>query len=388
MRALDRTHGGFLEDERDGVFFDRGEKCLKMQARQLYAFSLFSENDPQNSGLIEASHHGFEFLSTVLRDGENGGFYNAVAPDGTPMDRSRPFAHHFFAILGLATFARVFGRDDARALACEVFREFDARAYDERNGGYCEGLGAEWQRLTADEINPRDRSFPGVRSFESELHQAEALAALYRVSPEDGVRRRLEELLLRCLTCFRHPRSTLTINSWDADLDRPYDLRGSQRAAVGHDMEHVLLVLETLRSLELPLTSVRNWALQQSGEAIQSAWDRKYGGFYTNANFQAPRQLGRKSAKAWWVQSDCMICLLELYVLTARLEYFRLFRRCFDFIEEHLIRSDGGWRQLVDRSGASPIRSIAASSDHGAYHSARALLRSQQVIRGLADAPD
>jgi mannose/cellobiose epimerase-like protein (N-acyl-D-glucosamine 2-epimerase family) len=77
--------------------------------------------------------------------------------------------------------------------------------------------------------------------------------------------------------------------------------------------------------------------------------------------------------------------MLELYRLTGRPEYYEVFARTLDYVEQHQIAREGG-RWATRKADGSPAGTARTSMWQGAYHSGRALLFCAKRLGELAAA--
>ena len=75
--------------------------------------------------------------------------------------------------------------------------------------------------------------------------------------------------------------------------------------------------------------------------------------------------------------------MLELYRMTSDPGYYRVFATTLDFIEQHQVAPGGGWWSLRREDGSPHRRATLGSMYQDGYHSGRALLRSERLLKSL-----
>src|SRR5690606_26190578 len=131
--GVDRRHGGFFEAlALDGTPLMR-PKRIRTMARQVYAFSM-AKRRGWNGPADEIIAHGLDFIIGRGRTAR-GGFMRALYPDGSVLDATEDTYDHAFVLLALAH-AYGAGHAEAREWGEEAFRFLDEHLADPRSGGF------------------------------------------------------------------------------------------------------------------------------------------------------------------------------------------------------------------------------------------------------------
>ena len=184
-----------------------------------------------------------------------------------------------FGIYAAAEVARVTKDEKALTLAKKGFLWLDKHAHDHKNGGYYEALRRDGTPLlsppsptvTGDPIG----THYGYKSMNTHIHLLEAFTSLYAVWHDESVRKRLEEvfLLVRdkiavepgCLNLFFTP-------DWRAIPDHD---------SFGHDVETAFLLEEAAIALGKPHeVRTEKVSRSLVDHALAYGWDEVNGGFY------------------------------------------------------------------------------------------------------------
>jgi len=281
----------------------------------------------------------------------------------------------------------------ALALASDTFRWLDDHAHDAAAGGWFEALARDGTPLLAPPggvpaaFNADAGGYPadgigtpyGYKSMNTHIHLLEALTALYRVAPDDRLRARLEEVLRivrdrvavepGCLGYYFTP-------DW-----RPVPMHDS----FGHDVETAYLLVEAADALGRP-DDQATWRVARAlvDHALAWGWDAKHGGFFYEGQAFAPAHVRYKE---WWTQAEGLNALLLMHERYGREtpRYWRAFLKEWRFIRDHQAdRRFGGWYARVSETGRLVGSADKASPWKAAYHTTRALMNTVARLRRLA----
>jgi mannobiose 2-epimerase len=129
------TSSGFMRSavDRRWVAATRQPGQLTDQARLVYAFTVGFEvtKDPRH---LDAAVRGTDFLLKRFRDPVHGGYFLAVAEDGTVVRDAKQTYGHAFALLALSHMARLTGETRYREAALKTWLEIDTWLRDPVGG--------------------------------------------------------------------------------------------------------------------------------------------------------------------------------------------------------------------------------------------------------------
>ncbi|MEO1528479.1 MAG: AGE family epimerase/isomerase [Planctomycetota bacterium] len=373
--SIDREFGGYHEELDQAGSFKPGSKFLTLQARQLWFFSTLALHGIETEASIVAANTGYEFLREHFLDREHGGYFLKTQLDGTSLDTHKHVYPNAFVIYGLVEYHRATGRTEPLEQAMELFDVLEAKAYDRSQGGYREYFHADWRPVT-DTTQPGIVGTVGTKTYNSHLHLLEAFAQLYRETKSELVGRRIGELITINTTTVKNPWLPCNLDGWNEDWTMIRTDR-NLRASYGHDVECSWLVLDAAEALGRPSATLRSWAEAICGYSLKHGYDQEHGGFY----YSGP--LGKASddqKKEWWTQSEALVAMLTMYRLTGKKKYADAFRRTFQFVSDHHIHPDGGWRATLNAAGVE-LNGSRSSMWQGAYHNGRALLMCEKLLR-------
>jgi len=390
--CVDEACGGFHQNfARDWTRKPDRNRFLVYQARQTWVAAQAAMYDPAlKDEYARYALHGLEYLDTVMRDGEAGGLFFRLGPDGRVAEPFGAEKHAYgiaFAIYAGAAVYEATKWPRALEFAMETFEWFDGHAHDARHGGYFEALARDGTPiLTAPRPGARDGiSTPyGYKSMNAHIHLLEALAELYKARPDPRVRERLEEMLAIV-------RDRIAVEPGALNYYFTRDWRAvPMHDSFGHDIETAFLMVEATDVLGRP-DEERTWRVARSivDHALEWGWDAKHGGFYYSGQAFAP---AFERFKSWWTQAEGLNVLLLMHerygAETDR--YWKAFVKQLAFIWDHQIDHEhGGWYCRVTEDGGDLVSSAdKATPWKAAYHNVRALMHTVRRLRRLAQSKE
>ena len=278
---------------------------------------------------------------------------------------------------------------DPRALqvARDAFDWLETKAHDATNGGYFEALTRDGTPIiTWDPAQPLGKRvdrvgvYYGFKSMNAHIHLLEAVAEFYRVEPTAPVRVRLEELLAIVRDRITTPPGALKLYltpTWQAT---------PAHDSFGHDVETAYLLLEAAEVLGRPGDpSTGKMARSLIDHALDWGWDEVNGGFYDKGEVFNGKPFD--TTKVWWTQAEGLNALLLFHSKfggeTDR--YWQAFLKQWDFINKHLIDPEhGGWFYEATTDGGRIGDGAKASPWKANYHTSRALINVARLLDQIA----
>ena len=245
-----------------------------------------------------------------------------------------------FGLFGAAAAYQATHDPQALDLAQRAFRWMDEHAHDRANGGYFEFLRRDGTPIDAApnavtvQTEPVGGFLIGYKSMNTHIHLLEALTQLYEVSKDDIVRQRLEEML--AIVRDKISVQPGVMNLFFTDDWRPIPDHDSY----GHDVETAYLMLEAEDVLgKAHDTKTLRMARMLVDHALAYGWDNESGGFYGEGTTFGKAEDNHKD---WWVEMEGLNALLLMHerfgAQTDR--YFRAFQQQWDWIQNHQVDSE------------------------------------------------
>ncbi|HQF39814.1 MAG TPA: AGE family epimerase/isomerase [Opitutaceae bacterium] len=379
--ARDRERGGFYGViERDLKVRKDAPRGALLTARILWTFSA-AHRRYQDPEYLKMAAWAYDDLLKRFWDAEHGGVRWTVKANGKPLEQRKQIYAQAFALYGLVEYHRATGDPVARDRAAAVFRLIEEHAYDREQGGYFEAFTRDWAALPEGTRSLMDTAEP--KSQNTMLHIMEAYTNLYRVWPDDLLRRRLAELVDRMMTRVLDPNTKHLHLLLAADWSPR-----SQRISYGHDIEFSWLLTEAAAVLGDPSLRERVRPLAvEIAQVVRAEGLDADGGLH---NEGGPEGL-LDASKDWWPQAEATVGFLNAYQLSGEASHLRAAGRSWDFIEQRIVdRENGEWFWGRDPRGRVIARQPKAGLWKCPYHNGRACLelieRAEQLLgAGAAD---
>ncbi|MFT3831238.1 MAG: AGE family epimerase/isomerase [Opitutaceae bacterium] len=365
MHARDRERGGFFGAiDNDLDVHESEPRGALLTARILWTFSA-AHRRYGTWDYREMARWAFADLQQRFWDDEHGGVIWSTKANGKPLETRKQTYAQAFAIYGCAEYFRATNDRVALECAIAIYRLLEAHVYDPEQGGYFEAMGRDWKPLAPEAGNLIGANVP--KSQNTMLHVMEAYTNLYRVWPDEGLRRRLLELVDQMITRVLDPQTKHLQLFLAADW-----APRSREVSYGHDIEFSWLVIEAAEAigdralverLQPLATSIARVTL---GEGVAPD-----GGVYLEGG---PSGVTDRS-KHWWPQAEAAVGFLNAYQLTGDETFLRASQHSWDFIEKRIAdREHGEWFWGRDARGRVIERQPKVGMWKCPYHNGRACL--------------
>ncbi|MGJ9422488.1 AGE family epimerase/isomerase [Aeromicrobium sp. CF3.5] len=339
---------------------------LWINARMTYVFSIAALLDIPGSADLAA--HGIAALRTALHDDEHGGWFDALAPDGSAPDldgsggAKRCYGHAFVLLAGAsAASADITG-------AAELFEEAQqvhaTHFWDDEAGRCVEELSRDWS------------SVDDYRGANSNMHTVEAYLFTADVTGDPVWLERASAICGQIIGLTARAHQWRIPEHYDRDWnpvldlnrDRPDDPFRPFGATPGHAFEWARLVLQVDAAADTPTP----WRL----EAAQHLFARAVDDVLDPDTALLPYTTDWNGAvvvaeRFHWVVAEAAQAADSLARVTGDALYSGLADRWWSEIDAHLIDADGSWRHELSPTLGASDRTWRGRPD--AYHGVNAL---------------
>jgi mannobiose 2-epimerase len=339
------------------------------------------------SKYLPIAAHGLDFLATQQWDATNGGFFWEVAEPGHgPPQYNEKHAYGVsFGIYACATVFQANHDRRALNLAVSAFKWLDQHAHDNIYGGYWEALAPDGTPVMqapgnagADPAKDRIGTEYGRKSMNTHIHLLESFTTLYRAWPDRILRDRLKELFF--LIRDRMPSSPGYLPLYYTPDWKPIP----GHVSYGHDVETAYLLTEAADALNITNDpSSFDVAKRLWTNSLNYGLDQTNGGFFTEG---PPGKPADDRKKTWWVQAEALNSLLMMHEHFGLTEprYWDAFTATWKFTTEHQIdRERGGWYDEISEDGTKVLKTEKSNDWKDPYHTVRALLNISDGLKKI-----
>ena len=287
-----------------------------------------------------------------------------------------------FCIYGAAAAYQATGDPKALALAKDGFYWTDKHAHDSVNGGYFEWLARDGTPVVPQVPDGMVATNPigpiNYKSMNTHIHLLEAFTQLYQVWPDPTLRARLEELLaiVRDKICVEPGVMNLYFtNAWQAIPDHD---------SYGHDVETAYLMLETDEDLHQKANpQTERMAKMLVDHALAYGWDNENGGFYREGTTFGKPEDTAKEWWVEVEGLNALLLMHERYGKQDP-RYFQRFLQQWAFIQKHTTDGQYHGLYNLTTADGTPISQDKGVIWKAAYHDGRAFWNVRDRLRKLA----
>ncbi|HEV2480803.1 MAG TPA: AGE family epimerase/isomerase [Puia sp.] len=371
LNTPDERRGGFIGrvDENDRPHED-APKGLVLNARILWTFSAAWRTTGRWIYRPVATR-AYEYLMARFIDKEYGGAYWSVTASGEPLNTRKQIYGQAFALYGLSEYYRAIGDQCVLDQAIDFYRLIEQHSYDSRYGGYSEAFDRDWTSL--DDLRLSEKDANEKKTMNTHLHVLEAYANLYQVWPNEGLRKRIGQLLDLFLLHI--------VDKGTGHLGLFFTERWEPRSTMvsyGHDIEAGWLLHEAALVIEDGQRAHRLARLAlQLATVVEEGLDVDGGLWYEQAGGQLIRE------KHWWPQAEAMVGYLRAWRVSGDLHWWQRSTAVWDFVKRYLRHPQGKeWYWGVTGDHMQMPGEDKAGFWKCPYHNSRACLEIMRMLGG------
>ncbi len=272
-------------------------------------------------------------------------------------DEKRTYGNAF-AVYGLAALYELTHDGKVLDLAREGFKWIEAHACDVKQKGYFQFLapdGNPYDRSSSYKTKAYDDVELGYKDQNSSIHLLEAYTELYKVWPDPELKRKLTDLLTLIRDVITTKKGYMNLffhNDWTplSFRDTPKEIREKNyrldHVSFGHDYETGFLMLEASHVLGLKDdTATLSTAKRMVDHAIENGWDKENGGFFDAGYYFAGESKCTiiQPTKNWWAQAEALnVLLLMSRIFPESGVYPEYFARQWRYVDKFLLDHEHG----------------------------------------------
>ncbi|NIK68165.1 AGE family epimerase/isomerase [Paenibacillus sp. BK720] len=361
--APDERFGGFVgEIRQDMTRMDHAEKSLVLNTRILWTFStayrLFRKEE-----YLEAANRAYRYIHSCFIDKLHGGLYWMLDAEGRPVSAKKQIYGQAFAIYAWSEYYRATGNPEALEEAAGLYRLIEKYGRDPLHLGYIEALAEDWS--TTDELSLSDKDLNEKKSMNTHLHVLEGYTNLYRIWPDESLRKSLGELIQITMDYIVDPKT----GHFKLFFDEAWNSK-SGHISYGHDIEGSWLLHEAAEVLgdEALLQKAKAVAVLMAEATLREGIDAE-GGIPNEADSSGLIDANRD----WWPQAEAVVGFYNAYELTGDKRYAESAKASWKFIQDFLVdREHGEWHWSVTKDGEPVAGHPKVGAWKCPYHNGRA----------------
>ena len=372
--TIDKENGGFYGklDNNNSVDND-APKGSVLNSRILWTFSS-TYNQIADKKYLEVADRAFNYIVNYFIDKEHGGVYWTVDSKGKPLDTKKQIYALAFALYGLSEYALASQSQQAKKMALELYHTIEQYSHDTKNDGYIEAFTREWQEIKDLRLSNKDAN--ERKSMNTHLHVLEAYACLYRIWPDEDLRKNMQVLIHLFLEHIIDPRTNHLVLFFDDDWQVRSDI-----ISYGHDIEAAWLILEAAEMIgdEELVTKVKEKAVKIA-EAARHGLDHDGGLWY---EYEIERKHLVKE-KHWWPQAEAMVGFFNAWQLTGNETYFFDSFNNWRFVKNKILDKERGeWLWGIKEDDSTMQGEDKVGIWKCPYHNTRACLEIINRIKSI-----
>jgi len=361
-RMPDDKQGGFFGriDGHDSVIADAPKGAI-LNARILWSFSAahITVKDPL---YLEMAYRAYDYICRHFFDDRHGGTYWSLTAGGEPLETKKQIYSIAFFIYALSWYHMASGDREALDRAVELFKLIEEHSFDKEFNGYFEAFNREWGEQADLRLSEKDEN--EKKTMNTHLHILEAYTSLYRIWPDERLRKQLSNLV--------HIFAERIVDVETGHLRLFFDEKWNCRSTIvsyGHDIEASWLLHEAASALGeqestkgtvLRIAAAAHEGLADDGSLFYERDDAKM-------HFDRDRH--------WWVQSEAVVGFLNAWELSGDTSWLELASGAFDYIRARLTDSvNGEWYWSIRADGTVNCDDDKAGFWKCPYHNSRMCL--------------
>lgn len=393
--GVDEQYGGFLTYlDKDGLPTGETLKTLLCQLRMIFTFSSAHRAGLGDGKFLELARDGVDFVLQHFWDEEHEGWFWTCRRDGVPENMSKLTYGHSFAVYALSEYAMASGEPRGLQWALKAYEVLQTKVADNCHGGYFEFLERDWTKKR-----------PGVyggdrKSFDIHMHLMEAFTNLYEATGDSLYKSRTIEMIDLIFERILHPeyrtgiaqfsldwtplRAIIFKDVWGSDRDvDDQEGRPMNNTSFGHNVEFCWLLNHAVKVLGLDPEPYLDTMRKIFDHCVQYGVDWTHGGVYC----EGPHDHGpaRERNKEFWQQAECLIGMLDAYLLFGDEKYIDAYEKIHRFVMDVGINhAVGEWYPLFDENN-NRLWDYMGHAWKINYHTVRAAIQSEaRLARILA----
>ena len=365
----DPNQGFYGRIANDGTGIENTPKHNVLFARYLWTYSTAC-HVLGDEKYLQLANRAYNYFSNFFWDSENGGVYWTLNADGTVQNSGKITYGLSFAIYAFSEYYRATGNKESLQKAIKIYELLEEHAYDAENGGYLEAFTADWKY-----VEGRGMAGRRSKSMNTHLHLLEAYTNLYRVYPDENLKKKLYGMI----DAFNN--HILNMQTYHQELYFGKDWTVSGRFdSYGHDIEFSWLLCEAAEVL-----NDEELIKQTEQTAVKIAEAQLTEGMNTEGAmiYEKSGEDHYNREISWWVQAEAVVGYINAYEISHDRKFLDAAVGVWNYIKKNMIDNEfGGWYPMLDENGNHDPNGIKGDEWTCPYHNSR---MGFEIYRRLSD---
>jgi mannobiose 2-epimerase len=330
--SVDGEHGGFYgKVDIQNNPCPASPKGLVLNSRILWTFAS-AYNRIRNEKYLKLAQRAYHYIMKHFKDSQYGGFYWSVDQAGVRLNDRKQIYGLAFCLYGLSEYYQATQEPAALESCIDLFELIERQSYDRKKKGYFEAYSRDWNLL--EDLRLSDKDANERKTMNTQLHIIEAYANLYRIWPEEKLKKQIENLL----EIFAHHIVDDKTYHLQLFFEENWKVK-STLISYGHDIEAAWLLQNASESISHPgwMITMRSLAVKIAGAATE--------GLAPDGGLQYEFENGHMiTEKHWWPQAEAMIGFFNAWQLTGDRNQLQHSIDAWQFTKKYLVdHQKGEW---------------------------------------------
>ena len=374
-QCLDLAHGGFVGNtDHYGKINPSANKGCILNTRILWTFSsAFRTTKDERYRMI--AKRAFTYIKNYFWDKEFGGLFWELDYLGNPLDKKKQAYAQGFGIYAFSEYYRAAGDEESLIFAKKLYAILEKKFLESKHGGYVEALTENWQAIEDMRLSDKDLNAP--KSMNTHLHILEPYTNLFRVWPDEKLKKTIGSLLkLFSDKIYNHNSHHLQL-FFDLEWNSQFE-----EVSFGHDIEGAWLLNEASMIINEGILDEKIYTI--TNELVKATLSE---GLDTDGSvFNNKRGGILDSDKHWWPQAEALVGFMDAFENTQDLKYLQRVEILWSFIKNFMIdKENGEWFWRVNASNIPITTEDKVGFWKCPYHNGRALMEIIERIDKMTD---
>lgn len=354
----DRHNGFYGAIESDGTGIENASKHIVLFTRYLWTWSAAYRvlGEPDH---LDLAHRAYDYINNNFTDRQYGGLFMELNSDGTVSDSSKMTYGLSFAIYGFSEYYRITQNRESLEKAIEIYNLLENHALDSQYGGYLEMFSADWRHLEGEGVVARGLA----KSMNTHLHLLEAYTNLYRVWPDEGLKKQLHEIINIFLDHILNKET----HHLELYFEKDWTVYG-RFDSYGHDIEFSWLLIEAANVLgnDKLIDKTQEIAVSVARVQLDEGMNSEGAMIYEKTGEEYRKNI------SWWVQAEAVVGFLNAWEISGHRKFLDASFGVWKYIEENMIdRRYGGWFPDLNEDGEPFPGRLKGNAWTCPYHNVR-----------------